>query len=134
MFSYSTIDGLVKSHSSVFVIPAKAGIQENQPVLDSRFRGRDGLGDFLRLYQPFNHSTRSVFIVREIVEFRPGGLSLSSPAMPSGNVFILKSPGPSTGDQVHVECCCLFLSHPDGLVWNISVPIGCIPLLQSEFF
>ncbi len=48
---YVKIDKLVKSHSSVFVIPANAGIQGNQALLDSRFRGSDGLGDFLQLYQ-----------------------------------------------------------------------------------
>jgi len=43
---------LVKCQKApVFVIPAKAGIQENQPLLDSRFRGSDGLGDFLRELQ-----------------------------------------------------------------------------------
>ena len=50
-------DELVKSRNfSVFVIPANAGIQGNQPLLDSRspigvedkLRGSDGLGDFLR--------------------------------------------------------------------------------------
>jgi len=46
------IDKLVKSQKvSVFVIPAKAGIQENQSLLDSRLRGSDGLGDFLRDHQ-----------------------------------------------------------------------------------
>jgi len=47
----------VKSQKSpVFVIPAKAGIQGNPSLLDSRspigvedkLRGSDGLGDFLR--------------------------------------------------------------------------------------
>jgi len=53
------IDEFVKSHSPVFVIPAKlvldsdrgAGIQGNQSPLDSRFRGSDGLVDFLRDHQ-----------------------------------------------------------------------------------
>jgi len=27
--------------------PRKAGIQETQPLMDSRFRGNDGFGDFL---------------------------------------------------------------------------------------
>jgi len=41
------IDGLVKSQKPpVYVIPAQAGIQGNQGVLDSRFRGSDGFGDF----------------------------------------------------------------------------------------
>ena len=45
-------DSLVKSQKlPVFVIPANAGIQGNQSLLDSRFRGSDGLGDFLRTYQ-----------------------------------------------------------------------------------
>jgi len=43
------LDELVKSQkASVIVIPAKAGIQGNQPLLDSRVRGSDGFGDFLR--------------------------------------------------------------------------------------
>ena len=42
-------DGLVKSHIfSIFVIPAKAGIQLFQIVLDSCFRRREGFSDFLR--------------------------------------------------------------------------------------
>ena len=45
------IDELVKSlFYPVFVIPAKAGIQLNQAVLDSRLRGSDGLFDFLRVH------------------------------------------------------------------------------------
>ena len=48
----SKLDKLVKSQKSlVFVIPANAGIQGNQSLLDSRFRGSDGLGDFLRDHQ-----------------------------------------------------------------------------------
>ena len=45
-------DKLVKSQRiPVFVIPANAGIQETQPLMDSRFRGNDGLGNFLRDHQ-----------------------------------------------------------------------------------
>ena len=48
-------DAFVKSQkSSVFVIPANAGIQGNQPLVDSRVRGSDGLGDFLRDHQICN--------------------------------------------------------------------------------
>jgi len=48
------IDKLVKNQKiPVFVIPAKAGIQETQPLVDSRFRGSDGLGDFLRDHQHY---------------------------------------------------------------------------------
>ena len=46
------IDGLVKNQKTpVFVIPAKAGIQENQSLLAYRLRGSDGLGYFLRVHQ-----------------------------------------------------------------------------------
>jgi len=46
------VDKLAKSRKApVVVIPAKAGIQGNQVVMDSRFRGSDGLGDFLRIHQ-----------------------------------------------------------------------------------
>ena len=45
-------DELVKSQkSSAFVIPANAGIQGNQVVIDPRFRGGDGFRRFLRDYQ-----------------------------------------------------------------------------------
>jgi len=45
-------DEFVKNQkSSLFVIPAKAGIQGNQPLVDSRFRGSDGLRDFLQNHQ-----------------------------------------------------------------------------------
>ena len=45
------LNEFVKSHLPVFVIPAKAGIQGNPSLLDSRIRGSDGLGDFLRDHQ-----------------------------------------------------------------------------------
>jgi hypothetical protein len=56
------IDGVAarrrKSHKApVVVIPANAEIQENHPAaagLDSRVRGSDGLGDFLRDHQLFS--------------------------------------------------------------------------------
>ena len=42
-------DGFVKSPKTRFsVIPVKTGIQGFQEVLDSRFRGSDDFGDFLR--------------------------------------------------------------------------------------
>jgi len=41
--------GIVKS--LFFVIPAKAGIQSFQALLDSRLRGSDDLEDFLRMHQ-----------------------------------------------------------------------------------
>jgi len=53
-------DGLVKSQKpSVFVIPANAGIRDNEVSMDPRspigvedkLRGGDGLGDFLRDHQ-----------------------------------------------------------------------------------
>jgi len=51
--NYSNLDSFVKCQkSSVFVIPANAGIQEIRVVMDPRFRGGDGLGDFLRDHQP----------------------------------------------------------------------------------
>ncbi len=44
-----TFEEPVKSQKArVIVIPANAGIQVNQSLLDSRFRGSDGPGDFLR--------------------------------------------------------------------------------------
>ena len=45
-------DELVKSQKApIIVIPVKTGIQENRLLMDSRFRGSDGLGDFLRDHQ-----------------------------------------------------------------------------------
>jgi len=46
------LDAHVKSQKApVIVIPANAGIQENQPFMDSRIRGSDSFGDFLRGHQ-----------------------------------------------------------------------------------
>jgi hypothetical protein len=46
------LDAFVKSRISVSsVIPAEAGIQEYQGLLDPGFRRGDGLGDFLRVRQ-----------------------------------------------------------------------------------
>jgi hypothetical protein len=49
---WSKLGELVRSPKTLFsVIPAKAGIQSLQGLLDSRLRGSDGLGDFLRAHQ-----------------------------------------------------------------------------------
>jgi len=49
------IDELVKSRNSIeFVIPAKAGIQLFQDVLDPGFRRGDDWRDFLRVHQTLN--------------------------------------------------------------------------------
>jgi len=46
------IDGLVKIRKMTSpVIPAKAGIQEKQALLDPGFRRGDGFDDFLRTHQ-----------------------------------------------------------------------------------
>jgi hypothetical protein len=43
------VDAFVKSRKTPFsVIPAKAGIQEKQGLLDPGFRRGDGIDDFLR--------------------------------------------------------------------------------------
>jgi len=48
----SNIDGFVKSLKTSFgVIPAKAGIQCFQIVLDACLRRHDGISDFLRVCQ-----------------------------------------------------------------------------------
>jgi hypothetical protein len=47
----SIFDSLVKSRKwPLFVIPAKAGIQCFQMLMDSGFRRSDGLSDFLRIH------------------------------------------------------------------------------------
>jgi hypothetical protein len=46
---FISIDGFVKNPKTLFsVIPAEAGIQEYQGLLDPGFRRGDGLEDFLR--------------------------------------------------------------------------------------
>jgi hypothetical protein len=51
-FVLPKIDELVKSPKTPFsVIPAEAGIQEYQEVLDPGFRRGDGFNDFLRSRQ-----------------------------------------------------------------------------------
>jgi hypothetical protein len=46
------VDEFVRSRKPpCFVIPAEAGIQSLQGLLDSRLRGSDDLGDFLRDHQ-----------------------------------------------------------------------------------
>ena len=53
------IDELVNSQkSSIFVIPANAGIQEIRLFMDPRFRGGDGLGDFLRNHQNWDDKNK----------------------------------------------------------------------------
>jgi len=53
--SCSNFDKLAKNQKAPhIVIPAEAGIQLNHPAaagLDSRVRGSDGFGDFLRIHQ-----------------------------------------------------------------------------------
>jgi hypothetical protein len=47
-------DGFAKGpFGPILVIPAKAGIQLNQVVLDSCFRRSDGFADFLRDHQVY---------------------------------------------------------------------------------
>jgi hypothetical protein len=54
IFPQNTFDELVKSRNSIeFVIPAKAGIQLFQDVLDPGFRRGDAPRDFLRDHQFF---------------------------------------------------------------------------------
>ena len=49
----TNLEGFVKSRKTPFsVIPAKAGIQEKQGLLDPGFRRGDGIDDFLRDRQP----------------------------------------------------------------------------------
>ena len=53
-------DGLVRSQKSHFsVIPAKAGIQSFQAVLDSRLRGSDDLGTFYELIRVYSSTPPS---------------------------------------------------------------------------
>jgi len=52
IFPFFNFDELVKSRNSIeFVIPAQAGIQLFQDVLDPGFRRGDDLRDFLRDHQ-----------------------------------------------------------------------------------
>ena len=52
-------DGFVKSLESSFsVIPAKAGIQYFQVVLDACLRRQDGISDYLRDCQSSNNKTQ----------------------------------------------------------------------------
>jgi hypothetical protein len=50
--SNDKVDAFVRSQETPFsVIPAEAGIQEYQELLDPGFRRGDGFGDFLRGHQ-----------------------------------------------------------------------------------
>ena len=54
LFSFYNLDGLAKSQKVGFsVIPAKAGIQLFEDVLDPGFRRGDDPRDFLRVHQPW---------------------------------------------------------------------------------
>jgi len=56
--SVLNIDAFLKSRKMPFsVIPAKAGIQEKQALLDPGFRRGDGFDDFLRTHQNCEIST-----------------------------------------------------------------------------
>ncbi len=66
------IENLVKSRKMPFsVIPAEAGIQCFQTLLDSRLRGSDEFWDFLRVYQ---YSIHPVFELERAMR-RPGAMS-----------------------------------------------------------
>ena len=74
MHPIPNLDGPVKSQkSSVFVIPANAGIQDYQAFMDPRFRGGDGLGDFLRIHQILK-------VIQGFVDRRASWFSLLLPA------------------------------------------------------
>ena len=75
-------------HLSGFVIPAKEVIQDNRILMDSRFRGNDGLGDFLQEHQDLKwdfififFDILSIFISLDIfphfVLMQPNGISIS---------------------------------------------------------
>jgi len=58
-------DGLVRSAKASFsVIPAKAGIQEKQAILDPGFRRGDGFDDFLQDHQLWLLGIVSSFVLR----------------------------------------------------------------------
>ncbi|GEM_PF-2214396 len=62
------LDAQLKSQKApVIVIPANAGIQENQPFMDSRVRGSDGFGDFLRGHQPYSKRFSIKVRIRQIM-------------------------------------------------------------------
>ncbi|OGP97616.1 MAG: hypothetical protein A2Z51_10305 [Deltaproteobacteria bacterium RBG_19FT_COMBO_52_11] len=68
------IDDLVKSRNPIeFVIPAEAGIQLSQDVLDPGFRRGDDPGDFLRDHQHWDFATFYVCL-----EFRAWNLGFPS--------------------------------------------------------
>jgi len=57
---FPILDAHVKSQKApVIVIPANAGIQENKLLMDSRVRGSDGLGDFLRDHHSYSPAEKS---------------------------------------------------------------------------
>jgi hypothetical protein len=65
----TNIDELVKSRNSIeFVIPAKAGIQLFQDVLDPGFRRGDAPRDFLRDHQYWDHQI-TVFNPKKVSEY-----------------------------------------------------------------
>jgi hypothetical protein len=56
-------DAFVRSPKTLFsVIPAEAGIQSLQGLLDSRLRGSDDREDFLRSHQNWRASKTKVFV------------------------------------------------------------------------
>ena len=63
----SKLDEPVKSPlCTIFVIPAKAGIQLFQGIIDSRFRRSDGNSDFLRYHQTYDLKEKPLFRLLDI--------------------------------------------------------------------
>ena len=64
-FLESKVDGFVKGLKTYFdVIPAKAGIQCFQIVLDACLRRHDGISDFLRVCQSYARHNISLHLVQ----------------------------------------------------------------------
>jgi hypothetical protein len=84
---HSNIDGLVKSLKTSFdVIPAKAGIQCFQIVLDACLRRRDGISHFLRVcqyYFKFIFDSEITFFNRVINLIKIQHLQLREDPLPS---------------------------------------------------
>ena len=85
------IDSFVKSlKSSLDVIPAKAGIQCFQIVLDACLRRHDGVSDFLRVCQDYLSQVKMIFFFSySFSSIWPVAYCLSSKSIAESDGFIL---------------------------------------------
>jgi len=131
------VDDLVKSRfCPIFVIPAKAGIQLIQAVLDSCFRRSDGFSDFLRVHQCWGLS----FLAYSLLAITYCPLPIAHCPLPIAHcplpiaycpLLIAHCPLPIAYCLLPIAHCSLLIAHCPLPIAHCPLPIAHCPLLYA---